>query len=154
MILGRALPETRGMISDAGSLAMFYQALLHNPAGLWSDALLARATTTIENRLPDASRRGAAANRSVGCLLISGDERTRIVSRRAGIDRTARWHGGLVSDAAFGHGGIGGQIAFADPVRGISFVFLVNGLLRDVVAEDARSTAVIDALIRAVDDAF
>ena len=36
------------------------------------------------------------------------------------------WGGAIPSDAAFGHGGAGGALAFADPVRRVSFAFVKN----------------------------
>ena len=42
---------------------------------------------------------------------------------------------------AFGHNGAGGQIAWADPVTGLSFCYLTNGLDRHLLRESRRTTA-------------
>ena len=59
----------------------------------------------------------------------------------AGEGSTAalRGYGHTVSPRAFGHGGAGGQIAFADPDTGISFCYLTNGLDAHVLREYRRT---------------
>src|SRR5215470_16311180 len=42
-----------GGVSDAAELALFYQALLHDPKRLWDAAVLADATSRVWNDLPD-----------------------------------------------------------------------------------------------------
>src|SRR5581483_521884 len=42
-----------GGISRASDMALYYQALLHNPGGLWPADLLADVTGNVRNRLPD-----------------------------------------------------------------------------------------------------
>jgi CubicO group peptidase (beta-lactamase class C family) len=41
------------------------------------------------------------------------------------------WHMGLYGQGSslrtFGHAGVGGQVGFADPDRGLSFAFVCNG---------------------------
>jgi len=39
-----------------------------------------------------------------------------------------RGMGANISPQAFGHQGVGGQVAWADPVSGISFCLLTNGM--------------------------
>ena len=60
----------------------------------------------------------------------------------AGADghSAARGFGYTVSPAAFGHNGAGGQIAWADPATGLSFVYLTNGLDRNVLREWRRTS--------------
>jgi len=110
-----------GGIATASELAMFYQALLRNPDELWDGAVLADATTNVRVHLPDALR-GVAANRTIG-LVVAGDD--------GGASR--RGFGGMNSPAAFGHEGVGGQTAWADPVTGLSFALLTNGLDRNPI---------------------
>ncbi|GAA0855724.1 serine hydrolase domain-containing protein [Streptosporangium amethystogenes subsp. fukuiense] len=43
---------------------------------------------------------------------------------------------------AFGHGGAGGQSAWADPETGLSFCLLVSGMDRDVLGDHERHTAI------------
>src|SRR5437763_3609707 len=105
-----------GGISRAADMALFYQALLHNPGGLWPADLLADVTGRVRNRLPDPLFR-VPANRSLG-LVLAGDDGQ---ASQRGFGRT-------LSPQTFGHGGAGGQLAFADPVTGISMCYLTTGL--------------------------
>ncbi len=116
-----------GAIADAASVATFYQALLHNPGGLWSEAILRDATTNIRNSFPDPLRLGAPANRTIG-LIVATDDNRRISRPDLGIDLVMHPFAPTVSPATFGHGGGGGQIALADPTTGTSFCFLSNAI--------------------------
>lgn len=117
-----------GGIADAADLARYYQALLRNPGRLWDPAVLADGTGRVRVDLPDPVL-GHPSHRSLG-LMIAGE----------GTTASTRGFGFTCSPAAFGHGGAGGQIAWADPATGISFAYLTNGLDRNVVRE-ARRTA-------------
>jgi CubicO group peptidase (beta-lactamase class C family) len=106
-----------GAIATAAEVALFYQALLHNPGELWAPGILADATTTIRASHNDPFG-GYPANRSLG-LIIQGDDG--MGDRRGmGLQYT--------SAASFGHHGAGGQVAWADPESGISFCFLTDSL--------------------------
>ena len=61
----------------------------------------------------------------------------------AGDDGRAngRGHGHTVSPMTFGHGGARGQLAWADPVSGVSFGFMTHGLERHRLHEARRSVA-------------
>ena len=116
------LPEVRaagvpgaGGVSDASSLAMFYQELLHNRAGVWDAAILADATGNVRNTMA-GSLLNILAMRTVG-LEVQGD------------DPTAKFRPGCghASPRTFGHGGAGGQISWADPESGLSFAYLTDG---------------------------
>ena len=61
-----------GGIGTAADLAMYYQALLHDPDGLWDPEVLADATGHIRCTLPNPMT-GVASNRSLG-LIIAGDD--------------------------------------------------------------------------------
>ena len=50
------------------------------------------------------------------------------------------------NDQAFGHGGLGGSLAFADPVAGIGFAYFPNQLRFPRLDEVTRSQALIDAV--------
>jgi CubicO group peptidase (beta-lactamase class C family) len=104
-----------GGVSTAADLALYYQGILHNPAGTWKPDVLTDVTTQVRNTFPDYI--GTPANRSRG-LVIAGDD------GKSG----ARGMGKTVSPQAFGHNGAGGQIAWADPETGLSFCYLMNGL--------------------------
>jgi CubicO group peptidase (beta-lactamase class C family) len=103
-----------GGVSTAADLALYYQALLDDPAGIWKPEVLADVTANVRNHLPDYM--GTPANRSLG-LVIAGDDGK----------SAARGMGHTVSARAFGHNGAGGQIAWADPATGVSFCYLTNG---------------------------
>ncbi len=52
------------------------------------------------------------------------------------------------NDEAFGHGGLGGSLAFADPVAGIGFAYFPNQLRFPRLDGPTRSQALISALYR------
>ena len=98
-----------GGAMTAATLARFYQALLHNPGGLWHSDVLEDATTKIRCTLPDPLM-NLPANRTLGVVIGAGFGTT--------------WG---KSPTAFGWPGAGGQIGFAEPATGISFAFLQSG---------------------------
>jgi CubicO group peptidase (beta-lactamase class C family) len=106
-----------GGVASAADVALFYQALLHNPSQLWEPTILADATGTIRAEHPDPYG-SFPANRSLG-LIIQGDD-DHGDRRGMGAQQT--------SPRCFGHHGAGGQIAWADPDTGISFCFLTDSL--------------------------
>ncbi|MFJ9005471.1 serine hydrolase domain-containing protein [Streptomyces canus] len=127
-----------GAFSDAASVALFYQELLWNSTELWRPDVLADATGHIRNTFPDANRVGASANRSIGLVITGPDDGAvlRIPSREGALPM--RPFGGCTSPRGFGHGGAGGQSAWADPETGLSFCLLTSGLNRDVLADYER----------------
>jgi CubicO group peptidase (beta-lactamase class C family) len=104
-----------GAIATAADLAIFYQALLHNEPELWEPEVLRQATAEVIFDTDDQLL-GIPANRTLGITLAGDDGKTAL-----------RGFGYTVSGRAFGHGGAGGQIAWADPETGISFAYLTNG---------------------------
>ena len=50
-------------------------------------------------------------------------------------------------DRAFGHPGLGGSLAFADPVAGVGYGYVMNQMA-EVGAPHARETAITEALYR------
>jgi CubicO group peptidase (beta-lactamase class C family) len=118
-----------GGVMRASDLALFYQALLHNPGGVWKPDVLTDATSNVRNRLPDPMT-NTPANRSLGLILAGDDGRSHI----RGMGRT-------VSPGTFGHNGAGGQLAWADPATGLSFGYCTNGLDANEVREPRRGTA-------------
>ncbi len=117
-----------GGVMSAADLALFYQALLHNPGGLWDPEILADGTGHIRVMLPDPML-GTPAHRSLG-LMIAGDD-----------TRSYRGFGKTNSPRAFGHGGAFGQIGWADPDSGISFAYCTNGLDENFIREASRGIA-------------
>ena len=115
-----------GGIMGAGDLALFYQALLHNPGDMWHPDVLADATGTVRNRFPDQLF-GSPASRTLG-LVVAGDDGLGFI----------RGFGTATSPRAFGHGGAGGQIGWADPETGLSFAFATNGIDANVIRQGRR----------------
>jgi CubicO group peptidase (beta-lactamase class C family) len=105
-----------GAVSTAADMAMFYQGLMRNTAGIWQPEVLSDAVGQVRVDLPDPMI-GAPANRGLG-VVIAGDDQFQLY----------RGMGSRVSAQAFGHQGVGGQVAWGDPVSGISFCLLTNGI--------------------------
>ncbi len=98
-----------GGVMRAADLALFYQALLHNPGRLWRPDVLEDATSKIRTTLPDPVM-NLPANRTLGVVMGAGFGTT--------------WG---KSATAFGWPGMGGQIGFAEPATGVSFAFFQMG---------------------------
>ena len=105
-----------GAVSTAADMALFYQALLQNPGEVWRPSTLAEIIGKVFVDLPDPHS-GAPAHRGLG-VVIAGDDRF----------KANRGMGDTVSAQAFGHQGVGGQVAWGDPQTGLSFCLLTNGL--------------------------
>jgi CubicO group peptidase (beta-lactamase class C family) len=118
-----------GGIMRAADLALFYQGLLHDPAGIWDPAVLADGTGTVRNDLPDRWT-NVPARRTLGLVTAGDDGRSNV-----------RGFGRTVSPRAFGHGGARGQIAWADPETGISFAYVTSGLDEHLIREGRRGVA-------------
>jgi CubicO group peptidase (beta-lactamase class C family) len=119
-----------GGVMRARDLALFYQALLHNRAGLWDASLLEDVTSRVRNTFPDPML-GVSANRSLGLVIAGGDGKSNL-----------RGMGHAVSARAFGHNGAAGQIAWADPETGLSFGYCTNGIDANVLRQWRRGSAV------------
>jgi CubicO group peptidase (beta-lactamase class C family) len=134
-------PQTRvidfpagGLMTTAGDLALFYQALLHDGCSydgkqIWRPEMLAEARRIRSGELIDPAR-GIVANRALGIVIAGGDGKANL----RGFGRTN-------SAEAFGHPGFGGQLGWADPASGISFAYLTNGFDRHDLREGRRSVA-------------
>jgi CubicO group peptidase (beta-lactamase class C family) len=122
-----------GGVTGAADLALFYQALLAGGKAadghqVWSPETVADARRVRTGDFVDPMF-GKRASRGLG-ITIAGD-----------ADRVFRGFGRTNSDEAFGHNGAGGQIAWADPATGLSFVYLTNGFDRDVIRQGRRGVA-------------
>jgi CubicO group peptidase (beta-lactamase class C family) len=144
-----------GGVMTAGDLALFYQGLLRDgtshdasarvggpasarvggPASarvggpgsrVWQPDTIARGLEVRTGDLLDPMMR-RKANRALG-LVIAGES-----------DRVYRGFGHTNSARAFGHGGAGGQIAWADPETGLSFGYCTNGCDRNPLRQGRRT---------------
>lgn len=115
-----------GGVGSAADVALFYQALLHDPEGLWDPEVLRLGTQRVLHDFDDPML-GVPANRTLG-LVLAGDDG----------HAARRGFGGTVSPRAFGHFGLGAQVAWADPDTGLSFCFLTNGHEVDLLAQGRR----------------
>jgi CubicO group peptidase (beta-lactamase class C family) len=120
-----------GGVMTAADMALYYQALLHNPGGLWDAQVLADVTSRVRNTLPDPWIPGLTANRALGVVVAGDDGQSHM-----------RAFGRTVSPRAFGHAGAGGQLAWADPESGLSLCYLTNGLERNPIREGRRGVAI------------
>jgi CubicO group peptidase (beta-lactamase class C family) len=120
-----------GGVATAATVALFYQALLHNPDELWDPDVLADATSRVRNTFPDLLALGAPANRALG-VVVAGDDGK---ANRRGFGHTQ-------SPRTFGHNGAGGQIAWADPESGLSFCYVTNGRDVNPIREGRRSIGI------------
>jgi CubicO group peptidase (beta-lactamase class C family) len=118
-----------GGVATAADVALFYQALLHDPVGMWKPEVLTDVTTNVRNSFPDYM--GIPANRTLGLILKGDDERSGV----RGMGRT-------VSPRTFGHNGAGGQIAWGDPETGVSFCYLTNGIDEHEIRQWKRGAAI------------
>jgi CubicO group peptidase (beta-lactamase class C family) len=119
-----------GGVARASDIALYYQALLHDPDGLWDADVLADGTGHVRNTFADPLIGGVPANRTRG-LSVAGDD------GKAAF----RGFGRAVSPRAFGHNGAGGQVAWADPDTGLSFCYLTNGLDANLLRQGRRGSS-------------
>jgi CubicO group peptidase (beta-lactamase class C family) len=140
-ILGFNHPSVReagvpggGGIMTAGDLALFYQGLLHNRdnagAPIWNAATLTDALRVRSGDYKDPIF-GVKVNRALGVVVAGGDGK----SNYRGFGKTN-------SALAFGHGGAGGQIGWADPATGISIGYCTNGFDRNDLRQGRRGVAI------------
>ena len=124
-----------GLMTTAGDIALFYQALLNDGKAqdgkrIWQSEMLREARRIRSGNMIDTAR-GITTNRALGIVIAGGDGKANL----RGFGRTN-------SAEAFGHPGFGGQIGWADPATGISFGYLTNGFDRNDLREGRRSVAV------------
>ncbi len=139
-ILSFNRPEVRavgvpggGGIMSAAELALFYQGLVHGGSidgrRIWRKSTLEMARTVRSGDLRDPMS-GVAVNRGLG-IVIAGDDYRHLRGFARGN-----------SPLAFGHGGAGGQIAWGDPVTGISVGYCTNGHDRNPVRIGRRGLSI------------
>ena len=136
----RAIPVPGGGgIMSAAELALFYQALMHggSPGGrrVWKDGTLGMARTVRSGDIRDPLS-GVPVNRALG-IVIAGESH-----------RNFRGFGHENSPQAFGHGGAGGQIAWGDPVTGVSIGYCTNGHDRNPMRLGRRGVSISNRAAR------
>jgi CubicO group peptidase (beta-lactamase class C family) len=119
-----------GGVMTAADLALYYQAVLRNRGEMWRPDVIADVRTNVRNRLPDVLS-GVPANRTLELMQAGDDGRSHL----RGMGRT-------VSALTVGHNGAKGQIAWGDPVSGLSLGYCTNGLDAHVVREPRRTSAI------------
>ena len=119
-----------GGLMRACDLALYYQALLHDDGTIWDPAVRTDATTNVRSSIPDIYT-GVPANRSLGLVLAGSDGKAHL-----------RGFGRGVSAGTFGHNGAYGQLAWADPVSGLSLGYCTNGLDLHEARVPRRGTAI------------
>jgi CubicO group peptidase (beta-lactamase class C family) len=140
-ILGFNRPHVReagvpggGGIMTAGDLALFYQGLLHNRAHdgshIWRQEVLDDARRVRTEGYMDLIFRFPVL-RGLGVVVAGGDG----LANYRGFGKTN-------SPLAFGHGGAGGQIGWADPGTGISLGYCTNGFDRNDLRQGRRGVAI------------
>ena len=123
-----------GGTMTAAELALFYQGLLDGGKSLagrelWKPDTLASARRVRSGDLRDLLFK-KHANRALG-VIVAGDS-----------DRTYRGFGHTNSELAFGHGGAGGQIGWADPKTGISVGYCTDGHDRNNMRQGRRGVGI------------
>ena len=132
----RAVPTPGGGgFMTAATLALFYQGLLGYSGDSsdftqvpWQAKTLLSARTIRTHGLKDPYL-GFDVLRGLG-IVIAGER-----------DQHLRGFGHGSTATSFGHGGAGGQIAWADPVSGLSFVYLTNGHDRNPFRQGRRGVS-------------
>ena len=123
-----------GGTMTAADLALFYQALVGGgsaPDGteVWRPETIEMARKIRSGDLTDPLF-GTPANRALGLMIAGGKERTYL-----GFGHTN-------SAGSFGHGGAGGQLAWADPETGISIGYCTNGHDRNTIRQARRGIGI------------
>lgn len=127
-----------GCIATAADLALFYQGMLADAdpdgarsrgvqgPGVWRPETLREAWSPRQRELTDPMT-GQAALRGLG-VVVAGES-----------GRMWRGFAETCGARSIGHMGAGGQVAWADPDSGLSFVYLTNGAQRNSAKQGATS---------------
>ena len=124
-----------GGIATAADMALFYQMLVNRGEAPNGKRILKPETIdyATEVRTKDFHvdpMQGQPINRALTVIVAGGDGKAHL-----------RGFGHNNSAASFGHNGAGGQIAWCDPKSGISFAYLTDGHLPDMMATGRKSVA-------------
>ena len=124
-----------GAITNAGDIALFYQALINGGRGADGRRILKPESIAFGTTVRTKERHvdplfNVPVNRGLSIQVAGGDG-----------NAFMRGFGRESSPRAFGHGGAGGQIAWGDPETGISVCYLTNGF-NDFLTMARRVTAI------------
>ena len=122
-----------GGIASAAEMAMFYQPLVNDGVALDGTRILKQETIEFATKVRTAHHvdlMGTPVSRGLS-IVIAGDD------GKANL----RGFGRVASPRTFGHGGAGGQLAWGDPVSGISLGYVTNGFV-DLQTLGRRATAI------------
>ena len=148
-ILGFNVPEVRasgvpggGGIASAASLALFYQPLINGGEIGNGKRVMKRETIEFATKVRAKPHHIDLNLQLIDPKLVVNTNRALAVVV-AGDDGYAfcRGFGRETSPRAIGHGGAGGQIAWGDPVSGISVGYCTNGFV-DPMTSARRTTAI------------
>lgn len=117
-----------GGIASAASVALWYQAIMHDDGEILRPEVKNDALTVVRQDHHDWL--GASATRT-HAFILGGEQST----------RAARGFGHTVSAATFGHNGANGQRICADPKSGLSIAIMTRGLDRDDMVYNHWGTA-------------
>jgi CubicO group peptidase (beta-lactamase class C family) len=141
-MLGLNRPEVRrvglpggGGIASAAEVAMFYQPLINRGVTAGGTRILKAET------IDDATTVRTRDNHRDPVLKIPANRGWSIIVAGADGHAHLRGFGRATSPRAFGHGGAGGQVAWGDPVSGISVGYCTNGFV-DWMTAARRITAI------------
>jgi len=123
-----------GGLMTAATMALWYQALLRNPGGMWDAGVLHDATTRVRCTFDDPLM-GVPVNRSLGLVLAGADGLHQFRYAMFGKE---------CSPGSFGHAGAYLQVAWADPSTGTSFACFKNGYDPDMLGDAANIVPLAD----------
>ncbi len=139
-ILNFNAPENRpvgvpggGGIASAAELAMFYQPLVNDGVALDGTRIIKQETIEFATKVRTAHHvdlMGVPVLRGLSVVIAGDDGKANL-----------RGFGRVASPRTFGHAGAGGQLAWGDPVSGISVGYVTDGFV-DLQAMGRRVTAI------------
>lgn len=125
-----------GAVGGAAELALFYQTLINQGETASGTRVFKPETIDFANRVRTTEQHrdpmygNVPVNRGLG-LIVAGDDGC----------AHFRSFGKTTSPRAFGHPGAGGQIAWGDPISGISLGYCIDGFA-DWMVQGRRITAI------------
>ncbi|MCH8160836.1 MAG: serine hydrolase, partial [Chloroflexi bacterium] len=139
-VLNFNAPENRsvgvpgaGGIASAAELAMFYQPLVNDGVATDGTRILKQETIEFATKVRTAHHvdlMGVPVLRGLSVVIAGDDGKANL-----------RGFGRVASPRTFGHAGAGGQLAWGDPVSGISVGYVTNGFV-DLQTLGRRVTAI------------